>query len=224
MNILFIGNSFTYFNGMPSMVEKIGLTNGQDIYVEHITYGGFSLIQYLDERTPESNQVMDALNKKKWDYVVLQEQSSKPDVNKSEFLSSVETFNTLITNRGAKPCLYSTWSYKVDSKKLHNTGRTYTEFYNLLTNAYIEAENTYGILRAPIGTIFYNITMEEPSINLIMDDDFHPNLSGSYIAAYTFYTKFFGFENNNEYLPIGLSKSRASTLRRYILETLKTVN
>lgn len=220
MNILFVGNSFTYYNEMPNMVENIGITNGKIINVEHITYGGYSLIQYLDSRTNESKEVMNKLNEKNWDYVVIQDQSSKPDINKKEFLSSIESFNSLITENGAQTVLYSTWSYKDGSKKLANTGYTYTEFYTSLTKAYKEAKHKYDTLLAPVGTVFYNLTRDHPSIDLIVEDDFHPNIAGSYVAAYTFYTLLVEEENNNEYLPSGLSSELASTLRTYVLKTL----
>lgn len=223
MNILFIGNSFTFFNNMPNMVKQMGLSSGYDVNVESITNGGYALIQYVTSGSTATQQVIDKLNEKDWDYVVIQEHSSKPDTNKTEFLYSVNQLNQLITESGAKTILYSTWSYRDGSDKLASTGYTYTEFYNSLTNAYIEAANTYDTLRAPVGTVFYNLTMEQTSTNLLNNnDDFHPNVAGSYVAAYTFYTMIFGEDSNNDYLPSGLSANTASILRTYVLEALNT--
>ncbi len=221
VNILFIGNSFTYYNNMPNMVEQMGLTNGYNVNVESITNGGYQLIQYMTAGTTATQEVLDKLDERDWDYVVLQEHSNKPDTNKTEFLYSVQELNQLITSKGAQTILYSTWSYRDGSAKLASTGYTYTEFYNSLTNAYKEAAETYGTLRAPVGTAFYNLTMEQSSINLIKSDDFHPNTAGSYVAAFTFYSMIFGEESNNEYLPSGLASDTAAILRTYVFGAIE---
>ena len=219
MNILFIGNSFTYYNEMPKMLEKMCQANGYKVHIEHITYGGYSLIQYLEVKSKVSKRIYDKLKEIKWDYVVLQEQSSKADVNKTEFLSSVDRLNKLIISNDAKTILYSTWAYKAGSDKLTSTGYSFDEFHNSLTSAYIDAEKIFKVLRAPVGTVFSKICKEEATINLYDDDNFHPSLVGSYVVAYTFYTLLFGFQNNEGIVENGISLTLVETIRKYVLET-----
>ncbi len=219
-NILFIGNSFTFYNDMPTMVMDIGLSNDLDIRVEQISYGGYSLSDYIEDGSDDLQEVIDKLGEREWDYVILQEHSSKPYYDKEEFLSSVDTLSQIIKDNGAEVILFSTWSYRDGSSKLSSTGLTYTEFYNALTSAYEEAAELSNTSIAPVGTAFYNLTMEQPEINLLVSDDFHPRVEGSYVTAYIFYTQIFGEENNNEYTPSGLSNETLIILREYAVEAL----
>ena len=40
MNILFIGNSYTYYNNMPKMLEALAKENGKKLCVNAVTKGG----------------------------------------------------------------------------------------------------------------------------------------------------------------------------------------
>ena len=51
MKVLFIGNSFTYFNDMPYTFSNMLRQSEPDSRVEAIAYGGYSLMQYADETT-----------------------------------------------------------------------------------------------------------------------------------------------------------------------------
>ena len=221
MNILFIGNSFTFYNEMPNMVEEMGLSNNWDITVEQIAYGGYSLSDYVEEGSDASEEVINKLNEQTWDYVVLQDSSRKPLDNEDEFLLSVSILNDLITDKGAQTVLFSTWSYRKESSQIQNTGLTYIEFYNVLTNAYSLASSENDTLIAPIGTAFFNLTIEHPEIELLMLDNIHPTKEGSYVAAYIFYTLIISNENNNDYKPTGISDETLSILREYALEVLE---
>ena len=185
-SILFIGNSFTYYNDMPKMVQDIGVTNNINVHVENITYGGYSLNQYLEKETPENDRIISTLSNHIWDYVVLQEQSIKPYKDKKEFISSVKSLSKLIKENGAKVILYSTWSYRDGSDKLLSTKLTYKDMYNILTNTYNEAAKSVDSLIAPVGTAFYRLTMEHPEISILTDDDYHPNKKGKLYCCMCF--------------------------------------
>ncbi len=220
INILFIGNSFTFYNEMPTMVKDMGLSNNWDITVEQIAYGGYSLSNYIEEGSSSSLEVIDKLNELAWDYVVLQDSSRKPLDNEDEFNESISALNDLITDNGAQTVLFSTWSYRDESSQLQNTGLSYVEFYNVLADAYKAASLECETLIAPIGTAFYNLTIDHPEIDLLIEDNTHPSMEGSYVAAYIFYYLMIGNENNNEYNPSGISDEVLIILREYALEVL----
>ena len=52
------------------------------------------------------------------------------------------------------------------------------------------------------------------------DDDFHPSESGSYLAAYKFYTALFGIENNNQYTPSNVPSSNLNKIREAALNAI----
>ena len=40
LNILFIGNSYTYFSDLPTLFSSLCAANGQDVRVDSVTCGG----------------------------------------------------------------------------------------------------------------------------------------------------------------------------------------
>ena len=73
MRILMLGNSFIFTNHMPQMLAD--LTGAEVI---HHTRGGARLSEQLNPCTKLGSQTQAALQKEKWDYVVLQEMSHGP--------------------------------------------------------------------------------------------------------------------------------------------------
>ena len=76
MRILMLGNSFIFTNNMPQMLAD--LTGAE---VVHHTRGGARLSEQLNPSTRLGSQTQAALQKEKWDYVVLQEMSHGPTLN-----------------------------------------------------------------------------------------------------------------------------------------------
>ena len=73
IRILWIGNSYTFFNDVPQMVEEMGKNNGMPISTTRILKGGEKFSGHL--QNPELHK---QLEKGGWDYVVMQEFSSSP--------------------------------------------------------------------------------------------------------------------------------------------------
>ena len=73
LRLLFIGNSYTYYNDLPQMVYEIAKTQKKKLAVRSITKGGERLRGHL-----KNEKLRKALTEEKWDFVVLQEQSSDP--------------------------------------------------------------------------------------------------------------------------------------------------
>ena len=49
MKVLFIGNSYTFFNDMPNMLAALAAENGYSVSVDSVTKGGRKLFSNLDE-------------------------------------------------------------------------------------------------------------------------------------------------------------------------------
>lgn len=224
INVLFIGNSFTYYNDMPTMFEHMSTEAGYQVHIEQIAYGGYQLSRYVALGTEANQEVVDALERLDWDFVILQEQSAKPATNKTDFLLSVAQLDQLIDASGAQTVLYSTWSYRDGSTKLDNTGYTYTEFYQAITSSYQQAEQANDAIRVPVGTVFYNISMDGSPINLITIDDFHPTPEGSYVAAFSFFTVLLGTDHEITYTPTTITSEERDLLQTYVLDVINPTN
>ena len=73
LRVLWIGNSFTYFNDLPAMVREIAATQKVKLSCTRFLKGGERFSGHLKNR-----ELLRALADGGWDYVVLQEQSTAP--------------------------------------------------------------------------------------------------------------------------------------------------
>lgn len=222
VNVLFVGNSFTYYNDMPVTFEALGEANGYNsLHVEHVTFGGTTLEKFATPSTKQSKAFVTKMKERDWDYVILQEHSSRPYINETSFLNAVSVLTEYIKGKGSKVLLYSTWAYRDGSDKLASTGLTYDEFYQELNNVYDEAANINNIDVVPVGTMFYQLNMTHPEINLLSySDDFHPNPTGSFVVAFAFYTFIFG-QSSNTYEPNGISNQTLNIVRETVRLSLE---
>ena len=177
MRILMLGNSFTFTNHMPQMLAN--LTGAEVVY--H-TRGGARLSEQLNPNTRLGSQTQAALQKEKWDYVVLQEMSHGPFTATERFFSSVERLCSQIQQHGAVPVLYATWAYEKGSSKLESKGWDYEDMAWTMFAAYSKAARDNGALLANVGQRFYQLSQKE---QLYAADGVHPNEQGSRLAAET---------------------------------------
>ena len=56
MNILFIGNSYTYYNDLDVLFENLCRANGKEVHAYRITQGGRKLFQFKDENDPVTQE------------------------------------------------------------------------------------------------------------------------------------------------------------------------
>lgn len=192
MNILFIGNSFTYYHDMPDLLMQIAKSAGVDLYAEHVTKGGYRLCQHSDWETEDGKRTDAALRSRAWDYVVLQEQSMTPVSAREVFLPAAAELCKTVRAFGAKPVFYQTWSYRDGTEKLATTGLSYGDFYRGLKDAYTAAAEENGAFQVRVGDVFYALNQPRGGLDLICPDNFHPSLLGSYAIAACFFWWLFG--------------------------------
>ena len=177
MKILMLGNSFTYFHDMPKMLGA--LLNEE---VDSVTRGGAYLYQMLDEQDELHTQVMEAISRQKWDYIVLQEQSNTPVLKPDLFHPSVDRLCEIIRQNGARPVLYASWAYREGSAKLASTGLSYAEMDKRMYDSYHTAAARNGALVADVGKAFTELRQWVDPYE--KTDDYHPSEAGSVLAAH----------------------------------------
>jgi hypothetical protein len=181
-SILFIGNSYTYFNNVPEMVAAL-MAEGAGCHVQTrmIAPGGAELRkQWADDHTRA------ALTERKWDYVILQEQSSLGRdywvdgnarvVGDELFAPAAALWSKAARDAGAQPVFYLTWSRKGTP-----------EDQAALNHAYFSAAHLAGAPVAPVGIAWQLVRRERPDLELYWKDGSHPSPAGSYLAACAIY-------------------------------------
>ena len=183
--VLFIGNSFTYFNDMPGMLSEMFKEAGLAYQVESLTKGGWYLSRYADPQDEMGAQLYGDYVGKHWDYVILQDQSFNPAKDFDNFFEGAKTLCQVL--KAGKVLFYQTWAYEDGSEKLEKTGLTYDEMYRKLKEAYGRAAEDLGGVLVPVGDRFAACHAEKSDRKLYKDDNFHPSEVGSRIAALEFF-------------------------------------
>ena len=184
MKILFIGNSYTYFNDMPALFHAECEKKGAFADVKSVTAGGYMLSQFLSDEDEYGRRVKQLLNDEKFDYVVMQEQSVLPATDKAAFLKSVSELTALIRKNGAKPVLYQTWGRAEGCETLDRLGMTHDGHHEALKRAYEEAAKENGAILVYAGDRFDEAYKKGEQV--FDPDGSHPSLPGSQIIAKEF--------------------------------------
>lgn len=184
-SILFVGNSFTFFNDLPGMVRTMAAAAGMELLTDSVTRGGAYLHQFIDPADPISAQLEEKYRERPWDIIVLQDQSINPALEREDFLSAVAALKAKMIANDAF-CFYQTWAYAEGSQHLEKYGITYDEMWRRLRDAYEEAaEQSEGVC-VPVGDAFLTSTIRCPELSVYGEDGKHPSVAGTYLAACLF--------------------------------------
>ena len=74
--VLFIGNSYTFVNDLPTLVEQIALTFGDTLIHDSSTPGGATFSMHST-----NSATLSKISQEPWDYVVLQAQSQEASLS-----------------------------------------------------------------------------------------------------------------------------------------------
>ena len=146
MRVLFIGNSYTFFNDMPGLFARECGKRGVQCSADSVTSGGYTLAHFVSENNEYGIRVRELLRGERYDYVVLQEQSVRPASHPGTFLKSVRELVPMIRENGASPVLYETWGRADGADVLEENGWDHETMQEKLTEAYEAAAAESGAL------------------------------------------------------------------------------
>ena len=185
MKILFIGNSYTYFNDMPKILERICRENDIDLATDSVVKGGYTLAHFLSLDNEYGVRAHALLSSEKYDYVVLQEQSVRPAEHPETFYNSVRELAALIRENGAKLVLYETWARADGSETLDALGWSHDTMREKLKKAYENAAKENNAILVYAGERFDEAYKAgEPVYD---PDKSHPSPTGTKIVAEEFF-------------------------------------
>ncbi|MDE7453329.1 MAG: leucine-rich repeat protein [Clostridia bacterium] len=183
MKVLFIGNSFTYYNDIPALVASLAEGAGVNVTVESVTQGSWFLTKFAD-KNDEYGKIVDAklTSSDDYDIVVLQEQSVRPIDNYAKFSEGATNLKNKIdaTQKNCKIYLYSTWGYPEEAAKRNIT---IPEMELQLREAYDKLAGELGVSVSHVGKAFSNVYAEYPQYGLYHTDNRHPSYIGSFLSA-----------------------------------------
>ena len=191
LKVLFIGNSFTYRNGIaefssgvPGLFDGVAEDLGFAVETYSITGPGGYLENHAKATDTCGRQVDKLLNAcDDFDYIVLQDQSTCSYRENSRFINGVNLMQSKInsTQTHAKVYLYSTWGSPYSSGE---DGTTIAEMEMKIRNAYDAAAEQFGLEVTHVGAAFTDAYYND-KIYLWDTDNRHQGFAGAYLSACT---------------------------------------
>lgn len=169
--VLFVGNSLTYTNQLPAVVEEMAKLDGKAITSTSFLYPDYSLEDHWND-----GQVEDAIEKGNYDFVVFQQGPSALPESQILLVNYATRFAAVCKKHNSTMLLYMVWPSKARLFDLDGVINSYTK----------AAEKTNSLL-CPAGLAWKYAWQADPSITLYGPDGFHPGIDGSVLAALTIY-------------------------------------
>lgn len=171
LNVLFIGNSLTYSNDLPGMLERMLLL--ADFKVGHFesrTLPNFGLPDHW-----ANQDTREQMRREGWHFAVLQQGPSATE-GRPYLLDFTPMFANELAKVNAKTALYMVWPAR----------QRFFDFAGVSDSYQTAARSIEGVL-FPAGEAWLEAWRYDPNISLYSEDRFHPSVLGTYLAALTMF-------------------------------------
>lgn len=174
IKVLFLGNSLTYTNDLPSKVAVIAKSNGLTVETEMIAKPNYGLEDHWREGC-----IHKMIKSGYYDYVVIQQGPSSQPEGASSLLLYGEYIANLCKANDTKLAFYMVWPAKVN----------YHMFQGVITS-YTNAATKTGSILCPVGSV-WKLRMDAGDFSYYGPDQFHPSEAGTQVAAEIIYKSLF---------------------------------
>jgi hypothetical protein len=191
LNVLFIGNSYTHYNNMPKIFEHLAKSKGKNVYADSIAVSNSTLKLHTERASTYKK-----LRSRKWDVVFIQGFSRELAQDSATIATETIPYARMLIDSLQKysPCsnifFYMTWGY-AEGYSVEETNNTYEKMQENVKRGYFQMSRAFNFPIAPVGMVWQQVREQHPEINLYVTDKEHPNPSGSFVAACTFYASIF---------------------------------
>ena len=235
INILYIGNSYTYYHDLPKMVQSIAANIALDHRMK-LSYKAFTPGGCTFKRHLQNKEEMEAIKAGSWDYVVLQEQSVAPalptNVLQKETYFYAHVLDSLIHvyNPNARVIFYMTWGHKDGCQEPYKNYPfidTYQGMQDRLITSYLEMSYFNNAWCAPVGMVWKKVRTERPYFTLYWPDCSHPSVLGTYLAANTIFSTIYQKHYQTTFtagLDLEMSEYIQQVAQKMVLENLELLN
>jgi len=207
--VLFIGNSYTSVNDLPTTFAKLARSGGHRVETGMATADGASLADHA-----ASSATAAALTSAKWNVVVLQEQSQIPAVDQlrqAQMYPAARTLAAMVRNAGAQPMFFITWAHRAGWPQ--NGLIDYNSMQSAIDQGYLTIAEEQHAAVVPVGYAWQAVLGQEARPGLWLDDGSHPTEKGTYLAACVFYAAIFRKNPKGVTYHSDLSDAEASKLQ-----------
>jgi hypothetical protein len=218
--VLFIGNSYSYYNDLPDLLAQAASSAGDVVLHDSNTPPNVTWQDHTNDLVT-SSKIMQG----NWDYVVLQEAGSATAYSDKFVMENVYPYanelNDLVVeyNPCGETLFYMTWGKLNGCPSVCPTWPpccSYEGMDDLIRLRHLIMAENYEAETSPVGAVWRYLHETNPGIDLYDPDGYHPSLIGSYVGAITFYTSIFRKDPNLISFNSTLSPSLANTIREAV--------
>ena len=175
IRVLYVGNSLTYTNDLPQLIQEIGRTEQVSIHYKSLLFPNYSLEDHWKE-----GKVQKEIESGQYDFIVAQQGPSALPESQVLLLEYAKKLAELCQKHRAKLALYMVCPSLTRSFDLDNVIFSYSQ-------AALKTES----LLCPAGLAWKYAWQADPKIALYGNDGFHPGTKGSLLAAMVVYASLF---------------------------------
>ena len=177
LHVLLIGNSLTYVNDLPGILEALADSAREPLLeTRTVAKPDYSLEDHWNDGDARA-----AIVNGGWSVVVLQQGPSSLDASRALLLQYAQAFADPIRKVRARPALYQVWPAADRALDFARANESYR----------LAADAVHGIL-FPVGEAWLTAQAIDRTIPLYAFDGLHPSIEGSYLAALVMYATLYG--------------------------------
>ena len=177
--ILFVGNSLTYSNDLPKILEEVSENFGKTITTKSLCFPNYAIIDHLNE-----GKLHNILSSEKFDYLVVQQGPSSQSEGKKMLIEDGRKLKKLCDKYNIKMVYFMVWTSK--------------EWYHIIDlvieNHEVAAKKNNAML-FPVAQVWKKYNTHKNIDSLYSFDGFHPSKTGSFLSALVMFHKLFPKEN-----------------------------
>lgn len=174
-SLLFVGNSLTYTNDLPSLVKNYAELKGKDVDVEMLALPNYALVDHLADGVVQS-----MIHSTKFTHVIVQQGPSSQQEGRTLLLEAASDLKVLCEQNNSTLAFYMVWpAYE-----------NYHHFDGVIKN-YTDAALLNGALLCPVGKKWKEYIDATGDLSYYGKDNFHPSLKGSEVASKVIFESLF---------------------------------
>lgn len=222
LKVLFVGNSYTDHNDLPTLVKDLACSGGYNLSVSSKSHAGYRFLSHAGD-----SGTLAKIYSQAWDFVILQNQSQVPgwrpaDVASESTPHAVTLADAILANNpNTQIVYYVTWGRENGDAEMcayYSRVCTFSGHTEALLEGYTLYKDATGGILARVGTAWEAVVDDKrPPFDpgeLWKADQSHPKLLGSYLAAATIYAALFNKSPLNLMVPDGISKENGIYLQK----------
>ncbi|GAB5551772.1 MAG: hypothetical protein Sapg2KO_13630 [Saprospiraceae bacterium] len=173
-DILFVGNSYTYFWNLPQVVAQMAVERDIAITTRQSTSGGTNLGQHY--RGAKALKSVELIQSGDFNIVVLQDHSRRAIDAPDSLMYYGALLGEMVKKSGAQPYVYLTWARQWDPS-----------MQDPITKEYMALAKKINAKVVPVGLAWEKAREINPHFPLYDQDQSHPSSLGTYLSACVFF-------------------------------------